>query len=334
MELRVGFIGTGGIANAHLRALSQIEDVSLVAFCDVDLGRAQAAAGTANARTQGGANTYTDYRRMLDAEKLDAVYVCVPPHAHVGQEEELAARGIPFFVEKPIANNMEKARAVEQAVDQANIITSVGYHWRYMDFTRTACQKLDGKTIGMVLGYWMGGMPGVDWWRRIDQSGGQMVEQTTHIVDLARYLCGDIEEVYAAMSTRALGSVQNFTVTDVGTMTVKFGNGAVGTISNTCLLNGFGYTVGLHVVTPDAVIELDGGQLRTIEAGREEIVRAGNNAYLEEDQVFIRAIQAGDGSGVLSSYGDAVKTLEVTMAANESARSGKPVRVGLIAQTV
>lgn len=320
MSVRVGFIGTGGIAGVHLKALSQMtDDAQLVAFCDIDQSRAENTASTY------GGKAYTDYRQMLDAEKLDAVYICVPPHAHVGQEEELAARGIPFFVEKPISNTLEKAQAVAEAVERANLITSVGYHWRYMTYTQLARERLEGKTIGMALGYWMGGMPGVFWWRRMEMSGGQMVEQTTHIVDLARDLCGDIVEVYAAMSTRALQDVENFTATDVGTMTVKFASGAVGTISNTCLLKGFGYTVGLHIVTPEVVVEVDGGQFRAIQAGREEIVRGGNNPYLEEDQVFLRAVQTGDASAIRSPYADAVKTLAVTLAANESAQTGKPV---------
>jgi len=322
MSVRVGFIGTGGIANAHLKGLSQISEVELTGLCDVDQARADQAV-----RTYGG-KAYTDYQQMLDAEKPDAVYICVPPHAHVGQEEELVARGIPFFVEKPIANTLEKAQAIAEAVERANLITSVGYHWRYMDYTRLARERLEGKTIGMALGYWMGGMPGVFWWRRKELSGGQMVEQTTHIVDLARYLCGDIVEVYAAMNTRALSDVENFTATDVGTMTVRFANGAVGTISNTCLLKGFGYTVGLHVVTPEVIVEVDGGQFRAIQAGREEIVRGGNNAYLEEDQAFLRAVQTGDDSAIRSPYRDAVKTLAVTLAANQSAETGEPIRLG------
>lgn len=321
MAVRIGFIGTGGIANAHLKNLAQIADAKITALCDIDPQRAQAAVGTY------GGTAYTDWKEMLEKETLEAVFVCVPPHAHEGQEEELAARHIPFLVEKPIANNIEKARAIGEAVASANLITSAGYHWRYMSYTQRARELLDGKTVGMVMGYWMGGMPGVFWWRQLEMSGGQMAEQTTHIVDLARYLCGDVEEVYAAMATRALGDVENFTCTDVGTMTLRFADGAVGTISNTCLLKGFGYTVGLHVVTPDLVVEIDHNQLRTVESGREEIVRGGNNPYMDEDQAFLRAVQTGDDSGILSPYRDATKSLEVSLAANESTRTGQPVKL-------
>lgn len=321
MTVRVGFIGAGGIANAHLQVLRHMEGVRIAAFCDVDRERAESHAAAYNGRA------YTDVHAMLDAEKLEAVYICVPPHAHVGQEEALIERGIPFFVEKPIANTLAKAESIAAAVEKAGLLTSVGYHWRYMTYSQLARERLAGKTIGMALGYWMGGMPGVYWWRRQDLSGGQMVEQTTHIIDLARDLCGEIVEVYAAMSTRASGDIENCTVTDVGTMTVKFASGAVGTISNTCLLKGFGYIVGLRVVTPEIVVEVDGGQFRALQAGREEIIKGGNNPYAEEDRIFIQAVQTGDSSGIRSPYRDAVRTLAVSLAANRSAETGAPVKL-------
>lgn len=320
MPVRVAFVGAGGIANAHMRALSQIEDARMVAFCDIDQARASAAAGTY------GGKPYAELGAMLDAERPEAAYVCLPPHAHVGQEEELARRGIPFFVEKPIANTLERATTILEAVRMADLVTSVGYHWRYMACTRMARERLEGKTIGMALGYWLGGMPGVHWWRRMDMSAGQMVEQTTHIVDLARYLCGEIVEVYAAMTTRALADVEDFTVTDVGTMTAKFASGALGSFSNTCLLKGFGYTVGLHVVTQDIVVEVESSRCRALTAAGEEVVPPDGNPTVEEDRAFVRAVATGDRAGILSPYEDALRTLAVTLAANRSARNGRPER--------
>lgn len=321
MSVKVGFIGAGGIAGAHIDALSKIPEAQLTAFSDVDIQRAQTQANRFNGKA------YSNYLQMLNDVNLDCVYICVPPHAHVGQEEELANRHIPFFIEKPISNALEHAINIESAVKKSGIINSVGYHWRYMSHTRQAKERLQNSTIGMVLGYWMGGMPGVDWWRMIDQSGGQLVEQTTHIVDLARYFCGEVKEVYAAMATRALGDVPNFTVTDVGSVSVKFASGAVGSFSNTCLLKGFGYTVGLHVVTPDVVVEIDGGQYREISAGRTMTLTGGNNPYFEEDRAFIEAVVSKDASGIRSNYTDAVKTLAVTLASNQSAKTGDVVDI-------
>jgi myo-inositol 2-dehydrogenase / D-chiro-inositol 1-dehydrogenase len=324
MPVRVGFVGCGGMAGGHINNWAGMkekgEDVQLAAFCDIDEARAQGYARRFEARA------YTDFRKMLDAEDLEAVYVVVPPHAHTGAELLAAQKGCALFVEKPVANALETAVEIREAIARAGIINSVGYHWRYQEGTDHALGALSGKTIGMVMGYWMGGMPGVGWWRRMEQSGGQFVEQTTHIFDLARYLAGDVTEVYANAAVRALGDVENFSVTDVGAANLKFASGAIGTIHNTCLLKGLGYNTGLVVVTPDLIVELIGG-CKLIEPGkRTEIVTRGN-PYQREDHVFLEAIRSGDGASIRSSYADAVHSLAVSLAANESYQTGKPVTV-------
>ena len=93
---RIGFIGVGGIAQEHLKNLRQIEGARVVAVCDVNPEPAERVAG------EWGARPYADFRTMLDDEQLDALYVCVPPFAHQGQELLAVERGIPFLVEKPI----------------------------------------------------------------------------------------------------------------------------------------------------------------------------------------------------------------------------------------
>src|SRR5690606_22868236 len=98
MSVRVGFIGTGGIAQSHLRTLVELPDVELVALCDVSTERVEAAkarllgalarqaqsAGTGGGQAEAeakvrSAKAYDDYRRMLAAERLDAVFICLPP---------------------------------------------------------------------------------------------------------------------------------------------------------------------------------------------------------------------------------------------------------------
>jgi len=319
MPVRVGFVGAGGIANAHMNALQVVEDVQIAAVCDVAKERAESAAARFVARA------YGDHREMLDAEKLDALYVCVPPFAHEDQELIAASKGIHLFVEKPVAVTIEKAREIRESIRRSGIIAAVGYHWRYQSNTDRAREILQGKQIGMVLGYWLGGFPGVAWWRRMEQSGGQMVEQTTHIFDLARYLCGDVTEVYAAYANRSSKDIPEFNIHDVGAATLKFASGAIGAMSNTCLLS-VPYTVGLHVIAKDLVVEIH-GDLRVIEPGHTEAFTSGVNAMQEENRAFIEAVRTGNTSGIRSTYDDAVKTLAVTLACNESAATGKPVTV-------
>jgi myo-inositol 2-dehydrogenase/D-chiro-inositol 1-dehydrogenase len=319
--VRVGFVGTGGIAQTHLEALSRIEGAQLVAFCDVDAARAESAAA------RFGGRAYTDYAQMLREEPLDALYVCVPPHAH-GEVEQLAAeRGIHLFVEKPVARTLECARAVDAAIQKAGILSAVGYHFRYYGATERARERLQGLPIGMAIGYWHGGMPGVPWWRQHALSGGQLVEQTTHIVDLARYLVGEIVEVFAYLAHGVAPlPYPDSDVSEAGVIAMRFANGAVGTITNTCMLNPPG-EVALKIYTPDRILEVSWGKLVETEANRREEYSSHDNPYLNEDRAFIEAIRTGDASLIRSTYSDGVRTLAVTLAADESARTGKPVSV-------
>ncbi len=132
-----------------------MDDVQIVAVADIIKDRAQSAA------TRFVAKAYADYRDMLGSEKLDALYICVPPFAHDQQEIIAAGKGIHLFVEKPVAVSLDKARRIRDVVTQSGIFTAVGYHWRYQSNTDRAREMLAGKTVGMLMGYWMGGMPEV-----------------------------------------------------------------------------------------------------------------------------------------------------------------------------
>ncbi|GAV14858.1 Gfo/Idh/MocA family protein [Paenibacillus sp. NAIST15-1] len=323
MTVKLGFIGTGGIANHHIRSLAQIEGVSLTAFYDVDLGRAQKAASEHN-----DAKAYAKLNDMLDDNKLDGVYICVPPLAHGDAERQLIERAIPFLVEKPIGINRDTPAAISQAIKDKNLITSVGYHWRYSETAQIAKKLLAERTPGMALGYWMGGMPMVPWWRVMTGSGGQFVEQTTHIVDMLRFLCGEVNEVYAAYALQAMGKkVEGTDVPDVGTVTMKLANGMVATISNTCMMP-VGHHVGLDIYTDEGVLEVRDTSLKVIETEGVQTHSNGIDLTIAEDEAFIHAIRTGDTSRIKSNYEDALRTHEITIAASESAVSGKPVLLG------
>ena len=102
MTVRIGFVGTGGIANHHLRTLAQLDEAELVAFCDVVEEKALAAVA------EYGGKAYSHYETLYDSEALDAVYICLPPFAHAQPELAAIERGLPIFVEKPVATSWNK----------------------------------------------------------------------------------------------------------------------------------------------------------------------------------------------------------------------------------
>ncbi|MBC7288913.1 MAG: Gfo/Idh/MocA family oxidoreductase, partial [Armatimonadetes bacterium] len=230
--LRVGFVGAGGNARGHMSRLAAIDGVKIVAVADVDEGRAREAA------TEYQATPYSDYRAMLDKEDLQVLYVSVPPFAHGDIELAAADAGLHLFVEKPVVLDVELGKQIADSIDSRGLVSCVGYQLRLLDSTRRARAYLQGKTVAMVAARRWGGLPGTPWWRKMELSGGQLVEQTTHQIDLMRYIMQDeIVEVFAWYAQRTMGDVEGFDIPDTQCALLKFASGALGTISTSPMLN-------------------------------------------------------------------------------------------------
>lgn len=314
---RIGFIGAGGIAQRHLGVLEQFDDVDLVAFADVDFDRALAAA------TRFGARAFASHDELLSDESLDAVYICIPPFAHGAAERAVIAKGLPFFVEKPISLDLKLAEDLAAKIDAAGLITGVGYHWRYLDTVEEARRQLEQRPAQLVSGYWLDQTPPPQWWWHQDQSGGQMVEQTTHIIDLARYLVGDVTQVFALAGHRDRADFPGLDVATVSTASLRFASGAIGNIGSTCLLN-WGHRVGLHLFAEGLALELtDHDIMIDVGAGR-PVRHAEGDPVWREDRDFIDAVR-GAPSRIRCSYAEALKTHRIALAINQSAQTGQPI---------
>lgn len=319
MSVRMGFIATGGIQQGHMDRLSGIEGVENVAFCDVQLDRAEAAA-----EKFGGA-AYDDFAKMLDKEELTAVSIATPPFAHGDIELACCEKGLHMLIEKPIAADCDIARPLVKAIEDSGVITAVAYKYRWDGHVNKAKEMLAGRTIGLVFGSFWGGLPGVPWWRVQNESGGQFVEQTTHIVDMARYLVGDVVQVQAFETRQIMHEkVENCDVADAATANLAFENGAVGNISNTCMLEGFGQS-SCRVMAEAFTLNVAGGTLTWNSPEDSGEIENEEDGYLGEDTAFINAIETGDRSGINSDYADAYKTLAVTVAINKSGQAGGEV---------
>jgi len=311
MAIRIGFIGVGGIAGSHLSRLSQIKEARITALTDVVKEK------TAKVAKEYQANAYTDYKEMLDQEKLDAVFICLPPFAHGDIEIELAQREIPFFIEKPVNLYLEKAKEVEKIVKEKKLITSVGYVLRYMDIVEKARDFLKDKKIALILGRYFGEVPGAGkgWYSRKEKSGGQIVEQATHIVDSMRYLAGDIDSLYA-QGFKGINKLENYNVEDASIVAMHFKNGALGSLISNWLLSG--YQPMLEIITQGIQIQYSVTSLKIISKNKKEEFLVSNNYAALEDEIFIEAVKNNDPSRIKSDYSDGLKTLEVTLVANES----------------
>jgi len=262
---------------------------------------------------------------MLDSEDLDAVYVCLPPFAHGDPEMAVIEHNMNLFVEKPLSTELSIAQDISEAVDGAGIIAVVGYNWRHQDTADKALEVLKGKRPVLGIGYWIGGTPGVAWWRVKAQSGGQIVEQTTHVFDTARYLMGEVVSVYAAGSHGHVNEMPHYDVDDASTVSLTFENGAVASILSSCIADQ-GYGSGMQVIAQGLNIKL-ADNLTVEENGRTTIYTGKRNPYQFESELFLEAVETGDRSKLRATYADGVKTLAVTLAANQSIETGDVVRL-------
>ena len=323
MTIKVGMIGTGYFSMFHAEILSKLEGVEITAIYGTSLDKAEAMAAKFPH-----AIGYADLDTMLDASHLDAVYICVPPMAHGEIELALIKRRIPFFIEKPLSQNNEVPAKIMAELKRTPLITSVGYHYRYSDSIAKLKSEMNNQNIGIVLGYYMTSMPKVPWWRNQASSGGQFIEQTTHIVDLLRYICGEVVEVNAVFGSQILSARdESVTVADVGTVTMKLHNGIIANLSNTCILPESVDKTGITLFTDQGIVDWSPKHLKVsgIDSTTKFVDIA--NPYQTESEVFIHAIRTGDSTRILSNYEDAYQTHKVTLAALESAVTGSSVKV-------
>lgn len=322
MTIRIGMIGAGAIARKHMRNFDRLEGAKLVAVSDLS-DDALLAAESAY-RTRG----YKDYREMLEKEALDAVYIAVPPFAHGDMEERVAAKGIPLFVEKPVALHLEAAKRKYEAIREAGIIHASGYCLRYIDAVEKAKAYLADKVVGMALAYRIGKSSPIPWFGTMSKSGGQLVDAGTHQVDLMRYLIGDITEVYAKMKLRHLHYLDNYDISDVGTATFEFACGAIGSIA-TSTAQPHDSRQSVDIMGEDFRVVVDPQMVVIVEKGVTVAeIPTTNDKFLEEDRLFLEAVRTGDQCRIKADYGEGVKTLAVTLAANLSAETGRPIRIG------
>ena len=320
--IRLGFIGCGGIAREYLNRLDHLQDrARVVTFCDLDADRAHAMAAGREARV------YDDYRTMLEAERLDAVFDNLPPFARADELVLAAKRGCAIFTTKPLGLDLDGPRQALAAIEAAGVLNSVGYMFRYSGIAERARELLVGRELAMVIGRVLGAMPG-GWYAQRALSGGQIVEQSTHIVDLTRYFAGDVRSVFAL--GRGGHVPDRVDYEDVSSLTLDFAEGAVGTVVSTCAV--WQYFWGCTLIARDLHLELifDAGTLQGTVDGRRIEYHHPSSGYDEQIADFIRAVETGDRSLIRCSYRDGLGSLATTLAATSSLASGRPEPVEVV----
>lgn len=170
------------------------------------------------------------------------------------------------------------------------------------------------------------------WLFQKERLGGQLHKHTTHLLDLARYLVGEVKRVYAIGSVVAShDEIEGYATTDVDGVHLEFEHGAIGLIG-AMHITPRAYWWGLHILADTVILEVDRSGVKSM---REETVEEyrpippGNNQHFYEDTVFIEAVRRGDRSLIRSGYSDALRSAAISLAANESMETGRVIDIDL-----
>jgi predicted dehydrogenase len=253
-KLKIGIIGSGGIAQGcHMRGYAAIpEKCEIVATCDVNPETAKAAAEKFGVK-----KTYTDYKEMIEKEKLDAVSVATPNKFHKEPTIYALKAGVHVLCEKPLGMNADECRAMCAAARDSGKILQVGLQSRFNGPSRWLKTYIDAGNMGDIYfaraqALRRRGVPG--WGVFINkelQGGGPLIDIGVHILDLTLFLMGYPKPVSASGKTwndlgtnpelwNAWGDYdrEKFTVEDFAVGLIKFDNGAVVSLESSFMGNG------------------------------------------------------------------------------------------------
>lgn len=322
--LRYGIIGAGYIARtAHFPALKPLlerGEVCIAAVCErdpeaLDLAAVELGAG----------GRYTDHHEMLERERLDALYVLLPPTAHTDAELIAAQRGIHLFVEKPVSLEVAQAAAFSREIERAGIISQVGFQSRYYpsaEYLRARLGDCLVRHANVQLFY--SGNPIRYWTSRMELSGGSFVENTIHMVDLIRWFLGDITHASAFYVPRSEGDPERGPMNLPHAYLVNYlfeGLKAANFTTSRCLSDVRHQRRDVSIVCENAHFEWSAQQV--LENG--QVVwstEVPENAFALQAAAFARAIREGDPTLCRSPYPSSLNSLDAVLAANRSAVAG------------
>ena len=333
--MRVAVVGAGAIARTHLGHLATLGH-EVVAVCDPLPERARALAAPIDAEA------HADWRPMLDAVRMDALFICSPPATHAPPACAALARGIPVYLEKPLARSLADGRDIVTVWETSRCVCAVGYQWRSLDVVAAAREALAGLPPGLLVGRSFGGTEPArgdlgagaagSWFSDTRQSGGILFELGSHDIDVQRAIAGEVESVQAtARAGRlALAGREPAGLHDTVSLTLRFRGGGVGAIQVGWTTEGSPSVYTLDVLAADATLALDLGRAPTLRGrARGEAVAAADtvDARLRTHERFFAAVERGDAAGVACTPRDAFGTLAVALACEAAVATGREVAV-------
>lgn len=354
-KLNIAIIGCGGIANGkHMPSLSKIEEVDMVAFCDIIPERAEKAAKEYGAQD---AKVYEDYKELLEDPTIDVVHVCTPNSSHADIAVLALEKGKHVMCEKPMAISSEEAKRMVEASKRTGKKLTIGYNNRFRKDSQTLhkiCERGDLGEIYFAKAHAIRRRAVPTWGVFLDeekQGGGPLIDIGTHALDLTLWMMNNYKPKSVMGTTyHKLGQMENaanawgpwdpekFTVEDSAFGFITMENGATIVLESSWALNTLevdeakcslsGTKAGADMKAGLRINGDDNGVLYT----KEMELQAGGVAFFDGNEVNDAELEArlwvdcilNDKEPVVKPE-EAYVVTQILEAIYESARTGKAV---------
>jgi len=329
--LTVGVIGAGRIGRLHAENLAhRVPDARLTAVADI---RAEAAAECAE--ELGIPAHYGDPRRVIDDPDIQAIALCSSTDTHAALIEEAAGAGKHIFCEKPIDFDLGRIDRALACVERAGVKLQVGFNRRFDHNFRRIKEGVDAGRIGkpQILRV-TSRDPAPPPMEYVKASGGIFLDMTIHDFDMARYLMGDVEELYvmgAVLVDPAIGKAGDL---DTAVVSLRFAGGALGTIDNSRKAV-YGYDQRVEVFGSEGMLAAGNDtpstvRLSTARAVEEDLplfffLERYTESYVDELEAFVRCVLEDEAPPVTGR--DGRTAVVMGKAAELSVRERRPVRL-------
>lgn len=323
---RIGLVGRGFMARVNAIRYESIPG------CEVSAVAARSSPTTFVERFASGAETYSDPVEMFKTAALDAVDVCTPTDTHRELIETAADYGLGIRCEKPLERTTADARALTDAVEDADVPFLAGHVLRFFpEYDKARSRVREGAIggVGKVRAFRQS--PAVDlsgWFRDHERSGGAIMDLGVHDFDYLRWVCGEADRVYARRST--------WDGNEYALVTLRFADGTVGHVDLRWPTSpDVPFVTRFELSGTDGLIEFDSEDSTPIEVRRDgddgEPARDPIDIPLAKDPYYrqlehFRDVLTGECEPKVT-LDDAVAAVRIAEAALESAETGEPVTI-------
>lgn len=323
--MRVGIVGAGTMGWVHAHSHKEAGH-EVVAIYDLRAEVAEKAARSVGARVA------PSFDALLADPAIELIDVCLPTYLHRRHVEAAARAGKHVICEKPIALSLDDARAMIETCRAQGVHFYIAHVLRFFPEYTRAKELIDAGHIGRpgVIRTTRGGIFPTgweDWYARTDLSGSLTVDMIIHDFDWLRWVFGEVERVY---SKTLLGRTPKRL--DYSLVTLRFASGAIAHVEGTWSHTGFRY--GFEAAGSGGVLSFDSARVAPLVVAQRQQAAGGagvavpesplaESPYTTEIRHFVRCIERGEKPQVAAE--DAYKALEISLAAMESACTGRPV---------